>query len=387
MSNSTAKTSADKPSKPYPDFPLFPHATKRWAKKILGKLEYFGPWDDPDGALQRYLDEREDLYAGRRPRKKGSGGTVADLLNSFMESKDHLLDTGEIAQRTRDDYLATCERIADCFGKNRVVVDLHPEDFDLLRRQLAKTRGPVALGNEIGRVRTVFKFAYDAHLVEQPVRFGPTFKRPSRKTMRKERQKKGPKMFEASELRRLIYKAKLPLRAMILLGINAGLGNSDCASLPLSALDLDRGWLDFPRPKTAVERRCPLWPETIEALQEWLPKRPKAKAAEHRDLVFITKHGGRFSSEETRDCAIAKETRKLLNELGIRRPGVNFYALRHCFETRGGDSRDQVAVDHIMGHARSDMASVYREHIEDARLEAVTNHVHAWLFPRPTVLA
>ena len=67
--------------------------------------------------------------------------------------------------------------------------------------------------------------------------------------------------------------------------------------------------------------------------------------------------------------------------LELKRPGLSFYALRHTFETMGGDSRDQVAVDAIMGHARDDMASVYREKIEDDRLEAVTKHVHTWLFP------
>jgi integrase len=70
---------------------------------------------------------------------------------------------------------------------------------------------------------------------------------------------------------------------------------------------------------------------------------------------------------------------KLLNKLGLARRGHTFYALRHTFETIGGDSRDQVAVDAIMGHSRDDMASVYRERIDDARLRAVAQHVRQWL--------
>jgi len=56
---------------------------------------------------------------------------------------------------------------------------------------------------------------------------------------------------------------------MILLGINCGLGNGDCGNLPLRALDLGHGWVDFPRPKTGIPRRGPLRPETVEAQRGW----------------------------------------------------------------------------------------------------------------------
>lgn len=379
MTSISDESRSAKPSKPYPDFPLFAHATRRWAKKIRGKLHYFGPWHDPEGALQRFVDQRDDLYAGRTPRVQGDGLTMRDLANRFLTSKQRLLDSDELAPRTFQEYHDTCERLLDAFGKTRLVDDLTAADFEKLRADLAKNWGPVTLGNDVQRVRVVFKYAYDTELIDKPVRFGPDFKRPSKRVLRKARNAKGPRMFEAEELRALLAAANEPLGTMILLGINCGFGNHDVATLPISALDLTKGWVNYPRPKTGVSRRAPLWAETTDALKKCLQARPKPKSEAHENLVFVTKYGGSWIKENS-DRPISKETTKLLKKLKIHRPGLGFYALRHTFETIGGESIDQVAVDYIMGHARDDMASVYRERISDERLIAVTNFVHQWLF-------
>src|SRR5215467_9054392 len=99
MSKGHSTTPAGKPAKPYPDFPLFPHATKRWAKKIRGKLHYFGPWNDPDGSLKNYLEHKDDLHAGRMPRPDAETVTVKQAVNEFLNHKRHLRDAGELSPR------------------------------------------------------------------------------------------------------------------------------------------------------------------------------------------------------------------------------------------------------------------------------------------------
>ena len=81
---------------------------------------------------------------------------------------------------------------------------------------------------------------------------------------------------------------------MVLVGINCGFGNSDCATLPKSALDLKGGWVNFPRGKTGVNRRCPLWPETVAAIRQALEARPTPKSSQDRGLVFLTPTGLRW---------------------------------------------------------------------------------------------
>jgi integrase len=340
---------------------------------------FFGVWADPQKALERWLAEKDDLLAGRKPRVQSEGLTMRELANRFLTHKQRLHDTGEITTRTWKEYFATCECLLEVFGSNRLVTDLIAEDFEGLRAKFATVCGLVRLGNEIQRARSVFKFAWDSELIDRPLRFGPGFKRPSNKTLRIARSKKGPKTLSAAEIRNLLEIASPQLKAMILLGINAGFGNEDVATLPIEALDLEAGWAQFPRPKTGIERKCKLWPETITAIQEVLGFRHKPKNEAHANYLFITKFGLPWSNEKY-GTAITHEMSKLLKQIAVQRVGVNFYALRHTFETIGGETRDQVAVDALMGHYDATMAGVYREHISDERRIAVANQVHIWLF-------
>lgn len=114
MAKSTKKRSSSKskPGKPYPEFPLFPHTTGRWAKKIRQKLHYFGSTaDDPEGtaALERFNREWPYLKDGRTPPliDNGDGCTMMDLCNAFLTSKLNAIRSGELTERSFRDYRAT----------------------------------------------------------------------------------------------------------------------------------------------------------------------------------------------------------------------------------------------------------------------------------------
>ena len=382
---------AYRPEQPYKDFPLTAHSGGKWMKKVQGKIHYFGRWAERKGgklvplpdhgwkeALEIWLAVKDDLYAGRTPRVRDGALTVGDLCNRFLTVKKQQLESGDIGARMWQEYFHTCHLLVAQFGKNRRVDDLAADDFEALLRTMADRWGPVRRGNEIGKTKSVFKYGFEAGLIDRPIRYGPMFKKPSRRVIRKLQAKNGEQMFEADEIRRMLDAASVQFRAMILLGVNCGFGNTDCATLPLLALDLDAGWINFPRPKTGIPRRCPLWPETVEALRAVIRERPTPKQKEARDLVFVRRNGRSYLVSHM-TAVLCSTMRDLMREAGVYREGRGFYGLRHTFRTVADGSRDQVACNSIMGHSDNSMASAYRERIEDDRLLAVTERVREWL--------
>ena len=371
---------------PSADFPLFVHDAKhperaRWAKKVCGKFAYFGKTaTDPKGvkALEEWLRVKDDLLARRKPRSKTGELTLVELVNQFLTHKQARVDSGELGQLAFVDYQVVCGLVLSVLGTNRPVSDLRPLDFEGLRGVMASRWGPNRLANQIVFCRSIFKFGFESGLFETPVRFGPGFVKPSAKSIRAIRTAKGDRTFTAEQLRAILGQATVNTRAMILLGINCGFGNSDCGLLTIAAVDLAGGWLTYPRRKTAIPRRCPLWPETVEAIKAVLADRPTPKP-EASALLFLRVDGSPYTAGG-RCGNVAKHFDVAAKAADVI--GRSFYDLRRTFQTIGEGAHDLVAVRAIMGHAAAsgDMSAVYRQRVEDSRLQAVTDYVRNWLF-------
>lgn len=387
------------PDKPYPEFPLFAHQNGQWCKKIKQKIWFFGVWADPKAALSKYLDEVDEIQAGRDPRSaagvvrvSSTELSVADLCNLYLERQEARVETGDISQRHFTDCYRTCGLMIGHFGKFAKAAALRASDFKGLRAAFPATWGATKIGTEIQRVRSVFKWGAESEAIPSLPNFGPDFKKPSRKVSRREQQQKrierGGKLdFSAAEIRTLLDASSGWLHACILLGINGGMGNADCGRLSTSFLKLKSGWYDMERQKTGVPRRFRIWQETADAIREAMSQRPIAKNDEHDKLCFLTSHGKPVwwectkATGETFACDnITKSFTKLCETCGLARSGRGFYSLRRTFETVAGNTKDQIAVDYVMGHYDESMAALYRQGIDDQRLIDVSEYVRSWLF-------
>lgn len=367
----------------------------------------FGVWADPQAALDRYHAVAADLHAGREPDIRtlfASDFTVKRLGNEFLAYQLERVRSGQIGGRWFEDCRRVVVHFSKQVGRTRAASEIAARDFQTYRTLLVKQGlterkglGVHALTRALVVISAMFTWAVQSGLLDQLPRWGKALQKPSAVEKRKSRQQheiaNGKRLFTPVEVKRLIDETDSPmLRAAILLGVNGGFGNADCASLPRTTVDFNQGVIDFDRPKTAVRRTVPLWPETIAALQMVLNEpRPKPIDEEAAHLVFLTETGRplvrnrmKVNDDGTTKVTYADRLRacfdSLLIALELKRPGIGFYTLRHSFRTMADPVRDQHAIHRIMGHAIPGMAGIYVEEISIDRLRVVTDHVRAKLF-------
>ncbi len=368
----TAKPAKERREKPYPDWPLSWHtASQQWRKKVQGRHYYFGR--DNDLALAEWLHARDYLLNGLPVPPVGQAAyTLRDLANAWLTWKQTLVDSGELSPKTFKRYHGTAAAILKCLGKTRPISSIGVRDLEQLRAAFAKRLGPTALKNELVYIRQFFAYAYDSELIDAPVRSGRALDPPNAKTLRKVRNAKGPRLFTAKEVKSLLENSQPNMKAMILLALNAGQGNTDVAQLQWK--HVSGRWVDYPRAKTGIVRRFPLWPETLKAIEAVKPESPDPEA-----FVFIGRRGVDYTQGNS--YRVGGEFTRVAKKASVL--GRSFYDLRHTFKTVAEDeTSDEPAVEAIMGHSASeaDMSSRYRQSISDRRLSKATNAVRRWLY-------
>lgn len=384
------------------------HANGQWCKKIAGKLHYFGPWEDPEGAVARYRKHSDDLHKGLDAPTSPSSGeiTIEGLANAYLAHRESdVITTRERTEGRHDTaigpaqfnrYRRAGQHVMDAIGKQTDADTLRPAHWMKVKAHLVRRYQPVTLAGIITDIKTIWTWGHNSEHLTNPPKFGDDFQIKNRKrVMRRNKRVNAGKMLDAETIRKLLEVAAPHVATMTLLGINCGFYSVDCADLVQEALHLDDEYpfLDFARFKTDVDRLCPLWPETVAGIKHSIKHRPDPDSEEHRNRVFITKRGKTWANPQSvrRDAKgrlitpahndyLRQEFARLFDKAGITRErGCGFSWLRHVFYTVSTRTRDTVSRNLIMGHTEPGMSEHYNEEHDLEPVRAVTDYVRDWL--------
>ncbi|MDZ4779608.1 MAG: tyrosine-type recombinase/integrase [Planctomycetia bacterium] len=413
-----------------PWFPLSRHRNGQWCAHIWDSRQqrsrtyYFGAIaKDPTGKValydpaQGYFARLPGIEAGTdhlaRSIVYDTGSlTLGDLVRRYLQEVKNRVDAHELSLRTLDSYLRELTKFAGFIGTDVQVSVLRPEHFARYMEHLTRAR---KLGNcARRRVRTDITAMLNFGQKNGWYAFVPTgaaWRSPpiDRASLRQARMRAGKPDYSdrlptGKEIKMLLARATPSFKAIILLMINAGLGPADIGRLKWRHLDLERGRLIFPRPKTGVERRAYIWKKTRLALRN-VQKLKRVAAAIAKDgedaPVFISEQGNLMYRESLRTQEVEVDGVKCRKVVGVKvenavsitvrrlikitelPAGLKPYALRHAAKTYAKASRDPDAVNLMMGHQDRSIPGAYdHERITWRRMKRVALAINRKLWNR-----
>lgn len=376
-----------RPKKPYKTFPLWPHKSGSWCAVIDNRRHSFGGWSQDqkgDAALTRYHSFMETKRKGIAPLVTDHTVTVKEVVNRYLTRQFRRASSGDLGQRDYGDAMRSITVFAGLVGGGTRVSDLRPAHFTTVRDKLAEKMSASTVKRHITHIKGMFRWAFDQGLIIAPPRFGGEFKPP---------RKSAPRpvlLFTAEEINGMIAKATLPLRAMIRLGIECGFGNNDVATLRWEQVNLDKRLMDLHRAKTFIARRCAISADLVNDLKAWREIQETRKVPiKDPGLVFTTLNGERYVRETPRadplkppgivDSVAVAFGKLLRDKLKWRIPGESdgrfFYTLRRTHRTWTDELRDPHASALVMGHSFGSVAGLYVQHVDNARLFLLNQHI------------
>lgn len=348
----------------------------RYVCKINGTPEYFGR--DEAEAYER-LDKRLAELAepgaptGERPL------SVGRLLSDFWsKAKGNHDATG----KPNAEVLKRYAQIVNMMGRvlipgfkamgakdnppsSPLLADLTEADFQRLAVVLNKRKDgsfyrPSTRQQYITIAQMILKYATDRNWLE-PYKYRDVLKGPTKPEKLVYLQERGPLRFTPEQIKQLLDASDGPLHAHVLLGINAAYGPTDCAKLKARYIAKEGRitWLTQHRSKTGEPRRCPLWPETVAALDECFPWKLTA--------LEIGNNFGELMAQ-----VFGKDWHDQFP------PSTGFYNLRRSFDIIASETAPDHVVKMVMGHddRTNNMTGRYRQGvIADKQLLAAVKYV------------
>ena len=336
----------------------------RYVCKINGKPEYFGR--DEAEANERLRKRLEELATSHEPQGERPL-TVGRLLNDFWAQCKASHDaTGKPNAEVLKRYRYVLDKFQAALIPDpkyvRLLCDLTEADFQQLAVSLNRKKNgtlykPSTRQQYVIIAGMVLKYAADRHWLE-PVLYRKALKGPTKGEKLAHLEERGELLFTVEQIKQLLDATEGPMHAAILLGINAAYGPTDIEELTARYVvkEGETTWLTFPRSKTGERRRCPLWCETVEALDKSFP--------------------GKMTALD-----IWKDFGALMTQLwgkGTLPPGSGHYCLRRTFAVIASEVAPDHIIRKVMGHDSPDMTSRYRQGVvSDTLLLTATNHVRA----------
>jgi integrase len=337
-------------------------------------------------------------------------------MNRFLTFKRNKTQAGELSLTTLGDYLREINAFVAFMRPRSDAGALRPEHFSAYMNHLIVQR---SLGRRARKRVRAYVTAF--------LRYGAKngwYSMPNTGTdwavsatdpdsIRQAKARAGQKDFSevilsGAEIDRLVQEASPAFQALILLGINCGMGPADLGRLTWDRIDLVRGRLNFPRPKTGVMRVGYLWKRTRHALQRVQSLKHNRNAIDRAGEaapVFVTRKGlpyyrerelytevevGRSLVRKLKGVAVDNAIRITFSRLARRMEleGVTFYRLRHTFKTLGKRAGDRETLDLMMGHKDTSTGKIYdHEQVGWRRVRRVARIVYRQLWPtiKPSV--
>lgn len=198
-------------------------------------------------------------------------------------------------------------------------------------------------------------------------------------------------VFTPAELRAVIRCAEYQDRPAILLGLNCAIGNTDMGRLKWADLVQKEiaGRKEYifeqARGKNQRRRRTPLWPLTVQVLDQWREFcNRRGIATGPKNHIFTTVHGTPIAlggveagtGRTWRHDALSARFSKLLSDLQIKRNRLAWYSLRHTaatWATDYGDPNSPVGEGNqfLLGQASDVMWKTYSKGVPPSVRKAV----------------